>query len=243
MDSSRKRQDTRRIIAIDGPAGAGKSTVARLLAQRLRLKYIDTGAMYRAFTLKALRTGVNLEDEEALCRLFRETRIDLVQDGDALRTTLDGEDVSQAIRDPDVTRNVHYAARSPKFRALMVAAQQKMGAQGGVVAEGRDATTVIFPEASVKVYLDASVGVRANRRLKDLEGHKPPPTLEQVEKEICERDQKDLSRAVGPLRRVSDALYLDTSGMSVQDVVERILAFVRASSPNESTAGPRDGDG
>lgn len=216
------------IIAIDGPAGSGKSTVAKEVAKRLGLKYIDTGAMYRALTLKAMRTGVNLEDEDALCELFHRTRIELVQEEGCLRTLLDGEDVSQAIRDPEVTRRVFYAARSPKVRALMVAAQQRMGEQGGVVAEGRDATTVIFPNAHKKIYMDARVEVRARRRLADLAGVSPRPTLEEVEAEIRERDQKDFSRSVGPLRRAPDALYLDTSDLSIDEVVERVLAFVRS---------------
>jgi cytidylate kinase len=227
VDSSRTPREKRLIVAIDGPAGSGKSTVASELARRLGVKYIDTGAMYRAITLKAMRAGVNLVDEEALRRLCDHTSIELAQEGDKLRTLLDGEDVSGPIRDPEVTRNVFYAARSPKVRAFLVAAQQRMGAQGGVVAEGRDATTVIFPNATRKVYLDARLAVRAQRRLKDLAGRQPPPSPAEVEAEMQERDQKDLTRAVGPLRRVPDALYLDTSDMSIEEVVERILAFVR----------------
>ena len=230
MKAKAECQDSRLIIAIDGPAGSGKSTAARELARRLGLKYMDTGAMYRALTLKAMRRGVNLEDEDALCRLFNETTIDLVQTGDVLRTLLDGQDVSSEIRDPEVTGNTFYAARSPKVRALMVAAQQKMGARGGVVAEGRDATTVIFPNATKKIYLDARLSVRARRRLADLADRRPLPTLEQVEAEMRERDQKDLTRAVGPLRRAPEALYLDTSDLSIEQTVERILAFVREGS-------------
>ena len=236
MKANAERQDRKLIVAIDGPAGSGKSTAARELAKRLGLKYIDTGAMYRALTLKAMRRGVNLEDEDALCRLFNETTIDLVQENDALRTLLDGQDVSKEIRDPEVTRNTFYAARSPKVRALMVAAQQKMGARGGVVAEGRDATTVIFPNATKKVYLDARLGVRAQRRLADLADRRPLPTLEQVEAEMRERDQKDLTRAVGPLRCVPDALCLDTSDLSIEQTVERILQFVRGRSRSGESA-------
>ena len=223
-------QDIGLIIAIDGPAGSGKSTVARELARRLGLKYIDTGAMYRALTLKAMRRGVNLEDEDALCRLFNETAIDLAPSDDSLRTLLDGEDVSKGIRAPEVTRNTFYAARSPKVRALMVAAQQRMGAKGGVVTEGRDATTVIFPNATKKIYLDARIAVRARRRLADLADRQPPPKLEQVEAEMRERDQRDLPRTVGPLRRAPDALYLDTSELNIEQTVERILEFVRGRS-------------
>ena len=230
MDSSRTPQKKGLVIAIDGPAGSGKSTVAWELARRLGLKYIDTGAMYRAITLKAMRAGTNLADEQAFRRLCDQTTIELAQQGDKLRTLLDGEDVSGPIRDPEVTRNVFYAARSPKVRAFMVAAQQRMGAQGGVVAEGRDATTVIFPNATKKVYLDARLAVRAQRRLKDLTARQPLPSLADVETEMRERDQKDLTRAVGPLRRVPDALYLDTSDMGIEEVVERILAFVREGS-------------
>ena len=226
MKAKRPCQSSKRIIAIDGPAGSGKSTVARELAKRLGLKYIDTGAMYRALTLKAMRRDVNLGDEETLCRLFKETTIDLVQESDTLHTLLDGQDVSKEIRDPEVTRNTFYAARSPKVRALMVAAQQKMGERGGVVAEGRDATTVIFPNATNKIYLDAHLRVRAHRRRADLADRPPAPTLEEVEAEMHERDQKDLTRPVGPLRRVPEALYLDTSGLSIEQVIEHILEFV-----------------
>lgn len=215
-------------IAIDGPAGSGKSTVARMLARRLGLLHIDTGAMYRALTLKALRRGTDLQDEKALEDLARETRIKLVPGSDGtVRVFLDGEDVTDAIRSPEVSRGVSLVARVPGVREIMVRQQREMAAQGGsVVMEGRDVGTVILPDAHLKVFLTASPEARAKRRQQDLLSQGYRVDLEQLVREIAERDRLDSSRAVAPLVPAHDAWIIDSSELTANEVVEMIAARV-----------------
>ncbi|MBM4050940.1 MAG: (d)CMP kinase [Planctomycetes bacterium] len=208
---------------MDGPAGAGKSTVAKRLAQRLGFRYLDTGAMYRALTVKAIRLGLNLADEAALADLLRRMRIELRHDGATLRVLADGEDVTQAIRDPSVTNQVFYAARSPSVREIMVVLQREHAAGKNIVAEGRDMTTVVFPNAEKKFYLDASVEERARRRMKELAEAQRAVPFEQILADIKARDEKDMTRSVAPLRRAADAIYVDTSRMTIDEVVDRLL--------------------
>ncbi|MEZ6187065.1 MAG: (d)CMP kinase, partial [Planctomycetota bacterium] len=193
-------------IVIDGPAGAGKSTVARRLAERLGGTYLDTGAMYRAFTLRALRLQVDLEDPAALARVVDQGSLELHADEAGLRVRLDGEDVTQAIRTPEVTRSIHHLASCGPVRERLVAEQRRLAERlpRPVVAEGRDLGSVVFPGARVKVYLDASVEVRARRRLADLGDAAPP--LAELEREIALRDERDSTREVAPLVRVPDAV-------------------------------------
>jgi len=210
------------VVAIDGPAAAGKSSVAKLLAKRLRLRYLDTGAMYRALTLKALQEGVDLEDERALRRLLDSMKIELTLDG---RVIVDGADWTRAIRAPEVTEKTFYAARSPLVREKMVELQRGFG-KGGVVAEGRDMTTVVFPDADRKFFLDASLEVRARRRQKQLRESGEELPLEKIMADIRDRDEKDMTRDVAPLRRADDAIYLDTSNMTLDEVVDFLLKHI-----------------
>lgn len=214
-------------IAIDGPAGSGKSTVARMLARRLGLLHVDTGAMYRALTLQALRKGVNLRDEEALVELAQKTRITLspAGDGSEVRILLEGEDITAAVRSPEVSRNVSLVARVPGVRELMARRQRELAAQwGGVVMEGRDVGTVILPDAQLKVFLTASPEERAKRRQQDLLAQGYQVNLEQLVQEIAERDRLDSSRPVAPLVPAPDAWIIDSSGLAAAEVVEMIAA-------------------
>ena len=215
------------IVAIDGPAGSGKSTTARLAAQRLGYLYLDTGAMYRAVTLKALREGVDVRDEEQVAKLAEDARIDLVMRDGKLTVLLDGEDVTEAIRMPEVNRNIGPVADNPEVRRILVERQRQMGAQGGVVAEGRDIGTVVFPDAEVKLFLTALPHERARRRHKELLGKGVNLPLSNVLEEIEKRDQEDMSRPVGALRKAPDAIELDTTGLSVEEQVAEVVRLAR----------------
>lgn len=216
-------------IAIDGPAGAGKSTVARLVAKELGFLYIDTGAMYRAVTLKALRSGLDLTDDEGLGRLAKTVSITLEpsQDGN-LKVFLDGEEVTEEIRGSDVTRNVSIVARVPAVRKQLVELQKNMAVDGGVVMEGRDIGTVVLPDARVKIFLTASAQERAKRRRKELAAKGRIVDKFQVEEEIHSRDRIDSTRETGPLIPAEDAEIIDSSSLPVEQVVKMIVARVLA---------------
>jgi len=216
------------IIAIDGPAGSGKSTVSKIVANRLALLYIDTGAMYRALTLKAMRQGIDLEDEDALVSLARSSKIGLVEKN-KLSVFLDGEDVSLEIRRPDVTANVKYVARVPGVRHEMVALQRSIGQRcGGAILEGRDIGTVVFPNADYKFYLDASPEERAKRRCKELIESGQKTSEISVKEDILARDESDMKRSVGALKKCDDAIFIDTTGLSIDGVTEKILSYICA---------------
>ncbi len=221
-----------RAVAIDGPAGAGKSTVGRALAERLGWLYVDTGAMYRAVTLKAVREGVDLEcsaDSLAaeLARVACEARVDLKEGPSGCRVILDDEDVTDAIRTPELTRLVRHVARCGAARAEMVKKQRALAEVGGVVMEGRDIGTVVLPDAAAKFYLDAAPHERARRRAVDLRGAGAEVDRERLEAEIASRDRSDRERADGPLKAADDAEVVDTSGMTFDEVVDRIEASTR----------------
>jgi len=215
------------IIAIDGPAGSGKSTVAKILARRLGFLYIDTGAMYRAFTLKVIKKGLDFRDKESINRLLKDTKIELVEDKDKnLKVLLDGEDVSDQIRLPQVSEKIFYVADDPQVRKIMVAWQREMGKKRDCVIEGRDTTTVIFPDADIKIYLDADFKVRVKRRYKDFLEKNVKISLQEVEKKLRQRDEKDFSRPVGALKRVEDAVYIDSTNLSIEEVCGKILSLL-----------------
>ena len=218
---------TAQIITIDGPAGAGKSTVAKRLAGKLNLFYLDTGAMYRALTLKAMRRNIDLEDEGALAAMAKQTDVDLENSASGLKVLLDGEDVSREIRSVDVTNKTFYVARAPKVREIMVQWQRAIGNRTGVVAEGRDIGTVVFPDATVKFYLDAHVGERSRRRIEELRGKGEEVNEARLTAELKERDRKDLTRSVGPLKKAEDAICIDTTRLTVDKVVEVMLRHIK----------------
>ncbi len=214
------------IIAIDGPAGSGKSTTARLLASKLGYIYLDTGAMYRAFTLKVLRQGIDLCDEPALSRLARQTDIRLEPGKNNLRVFLDGEDVTEKIRTPEIDRAISLVSQVKGVRERMVELQRKLGKAGGIVAEGRDIGTVVFPNADVKIFLIASPEARAERRLKDLTAQGIQVSVDEVLADIQRRDELDSNRAISPLKKAEDAIELDTSTLTIPRQVEAILKLV-----------------
>lgn len=215
------------IIAIDGPAGSGKSTVSKIVAKRSGLLYLDTGAMYRALTLKAMRSGVNLNDAEALTKLASVTELNLEMDG-PVRVLLDGQDVSGAIRTVEVTNNIKYIARVPGVRHQMVRMQREIGRRRGAVLEGRDITTVVFPDARYKFYLDADPDERARRRHKEFVESGNDIGLDEIKKDVTARDESDMKRSVGPLKKSPDAIVIDTTKLTIEQVVERILGYMRS---------------
>ena len=219
------------VVAIDGPAGAGKSTIARHLARHFGLLNLETGAMYRAFALKALRLEVPLDDPAALERLAAETEIELEPGEDENRVLLDGEDVTGQIRNQTVTDAASRVSIYPPIRAAMVKRQQKMGADGGVVMEGRDIGTVVFPKAEVKIFLDAAPEVRGMRRYDQIGqriGTKPAPPLEEVIRDLHARDERDRNRADSPLKPAPDAFLLDSTNLTLEEAVKAAEGAVDA---------------
>lgn len=212
------------IIAIDGPSGAGKGTVARAVATRLQYRHVDTGAMYRAVAWKAVYEKLDLADEAALAALAGRAVID-VTDGSV---RVDGHDVKDAIRTPEIDRAAAAVARQPSVREVLIRQQRAMGARGGVVMEGRDIGTVVFPAADLKIYLDASPEERARRRATDTAhaAGKGPAAVQEVASALAERDQSDRTRAASPLALAADAVLIDTTSMPIDDVVSRVLELV-----------------
>jgi cytidylate kinase len=218
------------IVAIDGPSGAGKSTAARALARRLGYLYIDTGAMYRAVAWKALQAGVALEDAARLGQLAARSRIELMG-SDARRVLIDGRDITAEIRTPEVSQAASIVSAIPAVRRALVARQQELGRPGGVVMEGRDIGTHVFPQAEVKFFLDASAEARSHRRFaEDAARGVAGKSLEVTRAEIEERDVRDTTRTDSPLVRAAEAIYIDSSTLTAEQVVERMLEAVEARS-------------
>ena len=222
-------RDRQPIIAIDGPAGAGKSTVARQVAANLGLVYLDTGAMYRAVTWLVLQKGIAIDDECAIAELTNLCKIELTPTQDlqsSVRVWINGTDVTQAIRTIEVTSLVSAIAAQSAVRQALVKQQQSWGKKGGLVAEGRDIGTHVFPDAEVKIFLTASVSERARRRQEDF--HKQGQSainLEQLERDIAERDWKDSTRKVSPLQKAADAIEVQTDGLDVSEVTAQIVNY------------------
>lgn len=212
------------VVAIDGPAGAGKSTIAKLAAGKLGFAYIDTGAMYRSVTWKFLQTGTGF-DEKFIGELANTIRIDFKPEGN--KVFADGIDVTDAIRTTEVTNLVSRVSAINEVRTAMVDEQRRMGKSGRVVLDGRDIGTVVFPDADVKIFLTASVEERAHRRYKEMTEKGMTVSLEQLQKDIISRDKQDSERKISPLRQAEDAIFLDTSDMSIDEVTDCIINLVR----------------
>jgi cytidylate kinase len=223
----------RLVIAIDGPSGVGKGTIARAVASALGYRHIDTGAMYRAVAWCAAREQPAVADEAGLTSLAERLRIEATD----RVVRVDGRDVTAALRTPEIDRGAARVARVPGVRAALVAQQQAMGEGGGVVMEGRDIGTVVFPDADVKIYLDASAEERARRRVHDT-AHSGPRDMAQVATEMAARDESDRTRSVAPLAVAQDAHVIDTTGLTIEAVVGRVLTVIRAREPE---AGGRPG--
>jgi cytidylate kinase len=217
----------RPVIAIDGPAGAGKSTLAAHLARRFGFLNLETGAMYRALALKAIERDMDFDDEAALMELAQFTRLTLEPQMEGNRVLLDGLDVSRRVRDADVTEAASKVSVHPALRAWMVQQQRRMGERGGVVMEGRDIGTAVFPDAEVKIFLDAAPEVRGSRRYQQRAPEQAKVTEEAVLREMRERDERDRNRAESPLRPADDAVVLDSTVMTLDEVLSAAEAIVR----------------
>jgi len=226
---------TPRTIAIDGPAGAGKSTIGALVAERLGYLFLDTGAMYRAVALAAQRRGIDPDDGEHLATLAREVRVNIgpptVRDGRAYTVLLDGDDVTWAIRAPDIDRSVSQVARVPGVREALVEQQRALASRGRLVMVGRDIGTVVLPNADRKVFLTASASERAKRREDELRARGQVRPRQELLQEILRRDRLDSEREVAPLRAAEDAIIVQTDGFSVGEALDRVLAVVTRPEP------------
>jgi cytidylate kinase len=215
------------VITIDGPAASGKSTVARLLAERLGASFLDTGAMYRAVTLAAIEAGVDMSDEEKLPGVLDNRKFQFAVREGKMVVCIDGLDVTEQIRSQEVTANARYVASAAKLREKLVEMQRQFAArEKKIVAEGRDQGTVAFPDAGVKFYLTADAGERAKRRQIELSAQGSRENLERIQNAIEERDKSDEDRAVGPLKPAEDAIVIDTTDLSIEEVVEKLLRYV-----------------
>ncbi|MCX5637626.1 MAG: (d)CMP kinase [Planctomycetota bacterium] len=216
------------VITIDGPAASGKSTVARLVAQKLGASFLDTGAMYRAVTLAAIKAGVNMSDEKKLLGIMRVSKFQFsVKDG-LTTVSIDGVNVTEQIRSPEVTAKARYIASAAKIREKLVQMQRRFAAgEKKLVTEGRDQGTVAFDDADIKFYLTADAGERARRRQEELVAKGDSKSLEEIQKAIEERDKSDQTRTVGPLKPAEDAIIIDTTDLDIEEVVEKVLGFVK----------------
>ena len=215
------------VVAIDGPAGAGKSTVSKRVARALSYRLLDTGAIYRAVALMSQRAGISWDDGEAVAKVARALEVDFRWDGEDNHVLVAGEDVSKAIRTPEISQGASKVSAHPPVRSALLELQQRLGAQGGVVAEGRDVGTVVFPKAVAKFFLTASAEVRAQRRYDELLAKGAEVDLAATLAEMKARDERDSSREVAPLAQAEDAVALDSSNLGIDAVVDRILSEVR----------------
>ena len=214
-------------IAIDGPAGAGKSTVSKILAKRLGYTYLDTGAMYRAVTVLALENGVALDDEEVITNLLKNSTLEIIPESNGQKIFLNGRDVTELIRTPRVSELVAKVSVLPKVRQYLTKLQQEIVAKGNVIADGRDIGTVVMPDAEVKIFLTASPAERARRRYQELSEKGFMVNYEEILQDVKERDEMDQTRQISPLRQAPDAILVDTTGLKIEEVVEKLLEIVR----------------
>ena len=215
------------IVAIDGPAASGKSTTAKMVAKKLEMTYLDTGAMYRAVTLALLRSNTDLDDYDSVCRVIDELELDIYDKGSKTIVKLDGEDVSQAIRSMPVTENVSVVSAMKYVRQTMVEIQRNIGKKTNCVVEGRDIGTVVFPDAEFKIFMVADVNMRAKRRFKDLYEMGENRSFQDVLADLKSRDEKDSTRAYSPLQKADEAIEIDTSMLSIDQQVEKIINLVK----------------
>ena len=229
MEPERNKAEAQ-IITIDGPAGAGKSTVSKMLARKLNFLYLDTGAMYRAVALRAQREGVDPNDEEGLEKLCQRLEISFQEDREGQRVICQGEDVTEGIRDPEIGWMASTVSMKRPVREALVRMQRKIGSRGKIVAEGRDTGTVVFPRAKYKFFLNANPQERTRRRFRELAARGLAVNLEEIQKEMKERDEQDSSRQLAPLRPAEDARMIDSTGLTPEEVVERILEIIKEDS-------------
>ncbi|MDW0109094.1 (d)CMP kinase [Sporosarcina aquimarina] len=212
-------------IAIDGPAAAGKSTIAKITASKLGYTYIDTGAMYRALTYKALQSHINVNDDDALLKLLNEITIELQPSEDGQIVKVDGEDVTEAIRSQEVTSQVSATAAQPRVREMMADKQRQLANAAGVVMDGRDIGTAVLPNAELKIFMTASVEERASRRYEENMKRGINRSMEELCQDISRRDKADTERAASPLKQAADAIYIDTTSMTIEEVADTIIQF------------------
>lgn len=220
------RPQNKPVIAIDGPAGAGKSTIAKMLATKLGFRHVDTGALYRGVAYIADKLQVDLSDEQAVVEAGKKANFAFQKNGDAFELHINGESVGDQIRTEQVSRAASQVSAYAGVRALLLGLQRRLGQTGASVLEGRDIGTVVFPDAEVKIFLTASVQSRAERRVKDLEGRGEQADLAEVSRAIADRDQSDMNREHAPLKKADDAIEVDTSDMSIQQVLDRLAEIV-----------------
>ncbi len=215
-------------IAIDGPSGAGKSTVAKALAKRLGYIYIDTGAMYRSVALRVKERSISPEDESAVSQQASSLHITLIPEGEQIRVRCNGQDVSEAIRTPEISRLASHISKQKAVREALVRMQREMGKEGGVILEGRDIGTVVFPDAEVKFYLDAENDERARRRYDEMVEKGVKVDFKETREELVQRDHNDMHRTHSPLKKAEDAIYIDSTHRSVEAIVEEMTRIVRS---------------
>ena len=226
--SAHEQSGLSQILAIDGPAGAGKSSVTREVAKRLGMAFLDSGAMYRAATWWAMHQGLDMNDPEELARFTEELPLDMHADGTTLRVIVDGHDVSEEIRTPQVTRNIKFLDGIQEVRTPLVRLQRAFASRQPTVSEGRDMGTVVFPDARCKIYLDASIEERTRRRAAQLDEQGTDYDLDALRAEIRDRDTNDMTRGVAPLQKAADASVLDTSSLSLEEVVLEVIRLAKA---------------
>ena len=215
------------IVAIDGPAASGKSTTAKMVAKKLEMTYLDTGAMYRAVTLALLRSNTDLDDYDSVCQVVDELELDIYDKGSKTIVKLDGEDVSETIRSMPVTENVSAVSAMKYVRQTMVEIQRNIGKKTNCVVEGRDIGTVVFPDAELKIFMVADVNMRAERRFKDMREMGENRSFQEVLADLKKRDEKDSTRAYSPLQKADEAIEIDTSMLSIDQQVEKIINLLK----------------